>query len=68
LSYGALEISEGATASVELSRFLFQSDTISQEETEKLRHALLEYCKLDTWACVRLLEKLRELVGESKTE
>ena len=67
LSYSDLEIGEGATASVELSRFLFQPDSLTQEKTDKLRHALLEYCKLDTWACVKLLEKLRELAQEAKT-
>jgi hypothetical protein len=28
---------------------------------EKMRNALLEYCKLDTLAMVRVLEKLREV-------
>ena len=65
LDYGALEISEGGTASVELSRLLFRPDTLSAEETHKLRRDLLKYCKMDTWACVRLLEKLRELAKKT---
>lgn len=30
-------------------------------EKEKMRNALLEYCRLDTLAMVRVLEKLREV-------
>jgi hypothetical protein len=33
-----------------------------KEEVEKLRGALLEYCKLDTLAMVKVLEKLKESV------
>jgi len=32
------------------------------EEVEKLRNALLEYCKLDTLAMVKVLEKLKESI------
>jgi hypothetical protein len=28
-------------------------------EQERLRRALLEYCHLDTWGLVKLLERLR---------
>lgn len=31
------------------------------EDQERIRHALLEYCKLDTLAMVRVLNKLREI-------
>lgn len=30
-------------------------------EKEKMRNALLEYCKLDTLAMVKVLKKLREV-------
>ena len=33
-----------------------------KKEVKKLRFALLEYCKLDTLAMVKVLEKLRESV------
>ena len=33
----------------------------SKEEQEEIRHSLLEYCKLDTLAMVKILEKLKEL-------
>lgn len=31
-----------------------------KEEVEQIRKDLLEYCKLDTYAMVKLLEKLKE--------
>ncbi len=34
---------------------------LEENEKERLRNSLLEYCKLDTLAMVRLLEKLREV-------
>lgn len=34
----------------------------SAEDQEKTRNNLLEYCKLDTWAMVKLWEKFREVV------
>jgi hypothetical protein len=35
---------------------------LSEEEKQKLRKSLLEYCKLDTLAMVKILERLREIV------
>ena len=35
--------------------------SMPQEEAQKAREALLQYCRLDTWAMVRVLEKLREM-------
>ncbi len=37
---------------------------MSPEEAEKTRHNLLEYCKLDTYAMVKVWEKLKETIGE----
>ncbi len=34
----------------------------SEEETEKIRRSLLAYCKLDTLAMVKILDKLRDLI------
>ena len=39
-----------------------QMAQLSPEEQEALRKQLLAYCKLDTYAMVKILEKLRELV------
>ena len=33
------------------------------EEAKASRQALLNYCKLDTWAMVKVWEKLREMAG-----
>ena len=36
----------------------------SKEEQEKIRHWLLVYCELDTYARVKIWEKFKEIVGE----
>lgn len=38
---------------------------MAPEEAEATRQSLLEYCKLDTYAMVKIWEKLRELVKEA---
>lgn len=58
LSYKDLEVQNGAAAS-----FMFldlMKGTYEEDEIE-LRKDLLEYCKLDTFAMVKILEKLYEL-------
>jgi hypothetical protein len=55
LTYKDLEISEGGTASntfAEMVMGAFKGDI------DKTRKDLLEYCKLDTYAMVKILEKL----------
>lgn len=54
LSYDSLDIQEGLTAS-ETYRKIPEMDEITQEKTKQ---ALLEYCKLDTYAMIALLNKL----------
>ena len=61
LTYEDLVIIDGMVASVEIARLLFVSGKIPEHEVEKTRQDLLNYCKRDTWATVRLLERLREL-------
>ena len=63
LSYGGLAINDGRWASAELYRLLLKGDSMTPEERATLRADLLEYCKMDTWAMVKLLERLRELAG-----
>ncbi len=63
LSYEGMDIAEGDLASVELERLLLRRDTLSDEEAERLRRSLLEYCERDTWGTVRLHERLLELAG-----
>lgn len=55
LSYDNLEISDGGTASSEWVRMIQSSDN---EEKTRIRSRLLQYCELDTWGMVRILEKL----------
>ncbi|MCC6317201.1 MAG: DUF2779 domain-containing protein [Gemmatimonadaceae bacterium] len=64
LSYSDLVIVDGRVASVEIARLLFVADRIPAAERDHVRHDLLEYCKRDTWAMVRLLEVLRGLASQ----
>ena len=63
LGYDGLEIADGMTASVELARLLRDGATMDPEAYQAKRAALLKYCELDTWAMVRLMERLEELAG-----
>jgi len=59
LSYKDLEVQEGGTAS---SLFSMMVAGLFEGDLEKTRQDLLEYCKLDTLAMVRILEKLVLLI------
>jgi len=52
LGYGDLEIQDGEQATVALQRLMVKGEGA-------LREALLAYCERDTWAMVKLLERLR---------
>jgi len=66
LTYTDMVIVDGQTASVEIARLLFVADRIPRDERERVRQDLLAYCKQDTWAMVKLLERLRRLArGET---
>jgi predicted RecB family nuclease len=67
LSYADLSINEGETASLQLMRLMFE-ETLNGEERAELRRALLAYCERDTWAMVKLLERIRNLVGSAQLE
>ena len=58
LSYNELEIKEGGTAS---NTFLSMVNGSFEGDTEKTRSQLLEYCKLDTYAMVKILERLKKV-------
>jgi len=64
LSYSDLKVQDGEVATVELQRLMFQGAEMPAGERAALREALLRYCERDTWAMVKLLEKLRSLVGD----
>ena len=61
VGYGELAIADGDIASVWLYRLLLQEHTIPENERGQLRKDLLAYCRTDTWALVKLLERLRDL-------
>ena len=61
LSYEGMEVSEGEEAGLAYERLI--SGDMPASERERLRRALLEYCKLDTLAMVRLMDRLRALQG-----
>src|SRR2546423_12010313 len=64
LSYSDLRVQDGEVATVELQRLRFQGAEMPPGERAALREALLAYCERDTWAMVKLLEKLRGLVAD----
>ncbi|HET8713792.1 MAG TPA: DUF2779 domain-containing protein [Gemmatimonadales bacterium] len=61
LTYNDLVIVDGMVASVEIARLLFVADKIPAAERDRVRKDLLDYCERDTWAMVKLLERLQEL-------
>jgi hypothetical protein len=62
LTYEDLAIVDGQVASVEIARLLFVAHKV--RDRDQLRRDLLAYCERDTWAMVRLLERLRVLAAE----
>ena len=58
LSYNDLEIKEGGKAS---NTFLSMVNETFEGDVEDTRRQLLEYCKLDTYAMVKILEKLLQV-------
>lgn len=61
LSYSGLEIANGGAAMEAYHAMCAVKD--SPEELAEIRKNLLEYCKLDTLAMVRVLEALHRLAG-----
>jgi hypothetical protein len=58
LSYSNLNIQEGGTAS---NTFAALIQGLYDGDIEQVRKDLLEYCKMDTWAMVKVLERLKEI-------
>ena len=58
LSYNDRDIREGSTAS---NTFLSMVNETFEGDAQKTRRQLLEYCELDNYAMVRILDKLREM-------
>jgi hypothetical protein len=66
LSYAGLEIADGDTAITRFARMA--RGEISGIDIDATRRSLLEYCKLDTLAMVRLHEALLELAHRTRRE
>ena len=58
LSYNELEIKDGSSAS---NIFLSMVNGMFDGNENKARENLLDYCKKDTFAMVKILEKLNKL-------
>jgi hypothetical protein len=63
LSYEALAIGEGLSASHELERLLFDEATLAPADRDRLRDDLTRYCDFDTLAVVRLLDALESIAA-----
>src|SRR2546428_552446 len=66
LSYVDLLVQDGEGATVELQRLMLDGDRTPPADRARLREALLRYRERDTWAMVKLLEKLRSLVADQR--
>ena len=55
LSYSNMEIGKGDQAM--MAWWWLINDELPMNEVEKTKLALLEYCKLDTWAMVKIFPK-----------
>ena len=52
----------------EASNAYLSLPSLSKEEQEILRKNMLKYCKLDTYAMVKIYEKLKEIINGGKDE
>ena len=63
LSYDGMEVADGGMA---MDAYFQMCTSEDQEEINRIRTALLEYCKLDTLGMVKILEKLKTLIESVK--
>jgi hypothetical protein len=59
LSYHSLNVQNGSMAFTQWHRLIFED--LEAEEKAKIKADLLEYCKMDTWAMVKIWEILRQI-------
>ncbi len=59
LSYEGMPVAEGGMAMIVYESLLYETDPIKRDE---IRKNLLDYCKLDTYAMVRIWDKLNEYI------
>jgi hypothetical protein len=60
-SYEGMAIADGGTASLEYERVTF-GDNVEENDRQRVRHALEDYCQLDTQAMIDVLSALNGLV------
>ncbi len=60
MNYDNLEINDGGLAAIAFDNLQYETDLMRIAET---RHQLLEYCKLDTLAMVKIHDKLKLLLN-----
>ena len=60
LNYSNLNISKGIQASERWEKMV--SSDISSAEKKQIKKDLLEYCKLDTWAMVKIYQFLKKVI------
>ena len=63
LSYDELDVSNGEEAM--MTWYWLQTADLSEENLKQTRAAMREYCKLDTFAMVAILEKLEKILRSS---
>jgi len=63
LSYGALEIQGGGTASRTWMKTIFGNE--NTDKRDEIFNDLIEYCKMDTLAMVKILERLEKEITKS---
>jgi hypothetical protein len=61
MGYDEMAIQNGGMAADAYMRMYYSTDP---QEIERIRRALLEYCKLDTLAEVKVLERLQSLLKQ----
>jgi hypothetical protein len=62
LSYDGMGIANGGAACSSWKKMVF--DECSLEEQELIKKDLLEYCKLDTWAMVRIWQEMNLMINK----
>jgi hypothetical protein len=63
LTYEGMEVGNGEEAGVAWERMVW-ADTTADDKA-RLKHALLAYCRQDTWALVSLLKFIRDKTSGS---
>ena len=57
MTYDGMQVANGQDAGLAWERLI--RGRLDQVESERIRKALLDYCRLDTLALVKLLENMR---------